>query len=129
MPEDTKPSDINLVRRFYDKCRLSLRQSDPPHFCSLCGMLKMEFENPLNGRIVLLDCDCERHLKMLKEFIDNYRECFTGKKGECGVKYCSLIDGSKRPANDDEERVVVLGRTVQGVISDMEHTISIAGIE
>ena len=54
-----------------------------PEFCAYCGQEKSEFRYPDNafiwktgnredvsGRIVLLDCECEKRLKMLKMFLD-----------------------------------------------------------
>jgi hypothetical protein len=129
MPEDIKPRDVPVVKKFYDKCRESLRPSDPPHFCPFCGIVKQEFENPMTGRIVLLDCECEQKVRMFKDFIENYRECDTSKRNAHGaliegVKYRELIDGTKRPANEDEERIVYIGRMVQALIQNADHITS-----
>ena len=115
MPESTVKEVIK--KKFMDLCQEGINPSDPPQFCRICENVRMEFQSPLSGRIVLLDCDCERLLQMHKEFLENYRN----KESKNGIKYYELIDGTRRPSNEDEEKVVFIGRMARAQIELVEH--------
>lgn len=85
-------------------CQDNLNDADGNYFCTFCGELKKEFHSPLTDRIVLLDCECERKIKMLREVYTDYRQCKHN-----GVFYSDLIDEHKRPANADENEIMIFG--------------------
>ena len=126
MPEAIQ-SDLKL-KSFYAITQSGLRDTDPPIVCKLCGQVKKEFLTPAgfrfwnNGyytpgpKVIVLDCECERRLKMYKEFYANYRQCETKDK----TKYSDLIDGRDRPQTDNENEILRIGVITRDQIRERE---------
>ena len=56
------------------KCMRGLSKStdhSDGEFCPFCGTVKWEFINPNDGRLKLLDCDCEKYFKMINAILHN----------------------------------------------------------
>ena len=47
----------------------STEDSGNPQYCMFCGDTKNEFLDPRSGRIIVLECDCERQFRMFEKFL------------------------------------------------------------
>jgi len=100
------------IKRFHDLCQENLKDADGNYFCPFCGEIKKEFLSPLTDKIVLLDCECERKIKHLRETYKSYRECKHN-----GIFYSDLIDGKRRPVNSDENQILIFGTKLKDSLS------------
>lgn len=62
----------NKKKLLFDRCTENTRPTDPSIFCPICGAQKQEFISPLHDQahVIVLDCPCERKLKMLQNVLD-----------------------------------------------------------
>ena len=57
---------------FLEKCYkniISTEDNGNPQYCLFCGCIKKEFLSPRSGKIIVLDCECERQFEMFEKFI------------------------------------------------------------
>jgi uncharacterized FlgJ-related protein len=122
MPEITlKKSET--VKRFLDKCWDGIAPAEG-FYCPICGQQKKEFLNPVDETLRLADCECERYLKMLKEFYENYIQCSTKEN----IKYTDLINGYTQPKNENEYQIKKYGLITRDTIREMEIKVQRAGV-
>ena len=123
MAEAIKLGDTPKIKDFYERCQAGMKMTEPPIFCSMCGQQKHEFLDPLQGRLRVLDCECEKKIKMLKEYIAGYRSSYVTTDGK-KIQHSDLIDGYATARTGDEFDVVSIGRRVQAMIQEAEINIS-----
>lgn len=65
----------NIITGFLKTCLESIESTSAngpagAMFCLFCGQEKIAFINPMPGMgVEILECECERHFKMLEEFL------------------------------------------------------------
>lgn len=57
-----------IMARIFSNVSKTSEHGDPV-YCKFCKKEKSEVLEPNTEKIILLDCQCERHYKMLKEFV------------------------------------------------------------
>lgn len=127
--------EISKKGGFFKTSQESILDTNPPLFCTICGAIKKEFTTPDGfrfwdkdkqrvipkpSRIVVLDCECERELKMFKENYESYRNCQIRRGEKIFVKYSEIIDCLVQPKNDEENEIFKNGQKLRSIIREVE---------
>jgi len=83
-----------------ERAKKNLKPTDPPVFCSICGMQKSEFISPLHTapKLLVLDCECERRLKMLKSVFEENKKIYWAEYSRWLYAYADKNDPKVEPS-------------------------------
>lgn len=77
--------------RWWEKYYKAIKDNEQEEYCKFCGVIKKEFISPKTGKLILLECECEKKFAMLTEVLEINYELY-------GEDYDRWKHGKYRPS-------------------------------